>query len=215
MPNQQLSLAQPNEGLSAARKVMDDAVAFYLAHGGPAVARDHLERLANDLKFYHGSDEVYQAALDQILQAEKAEEQAEQQRQQQHDKELILAIIGTVKPNNTQNVPAASCEYGVLPPKLSTAKAMLLWCRLQQAGIIDEHYQPVNLSRTQSAVLADEMLALLSSENELLLGIDDKWTPFETLWHRKNMRSDHYRSTTQKKASDFRSDIHKLLTDTT
>ena len=90
---------------------------------------------------------------------------------------------------------------------------MLVWQRLQQSGYIDDHYQPVNLSRTLSAVLADEMMMLLATENDKLMGIDDKWRPFELLWNRKNMRADHYRSLNQKKADCFRTEIQALLAD--
>ena len=49
MPSQPFSRASPSEGLSTARQVMADAVTFYLDHGGPAEARLHVEKVANEL----------------------------------------------------------------------------------------------------------------------------------------------------------------------
>ena len=205
MTNQQLSGVNPPEGFSVARQAMEDAIAFYLPIGGPALARQHVESLANSMSFYPDCTEAYRDAMAKISMAEKAEQQRQEERQQQ----LIIQLISAAKPHKGSD---PLCEFGVLPAKLSTDKAMLMWQRLQKAGLIDEHYQPVNLSRTLSAVLADEMLMQLADENEKLLGIDDKWRHFEILWGRKNMKADHYRSLNQNKAAKFRDKVHKLLT---
>ncbi len=211
MTNQQLPRASPQEGFSIARKVMADAVAFYLANGGPSVAREHVERLANELKFYADSNDAYLNALALIAQAEKEEQQRAEDRAQQQQRDLMLTMMGVIKSGSPHKDSVPS--YNGLPPKLSTPKAMLVWQRLQQSGYIDDHYQPVNLSRTLSAVLADEMMMLLSNENDKLMGIDDKWRPFELLWNRNNMRADHYRSLNQQKADRFRTEIQTLLAD--
>lgn len=211
MTNQQLPRASPQEGFSIARKVMADAVAFYLANGGPSVAREHVERLANELKFYPDSHDAYLEALTLIAQAEKEERLRAEQRAQQQQRDLMLTVMGVIKPDSPHKDSSPLCDG--LPPKLSTPKAMLVWQRLQQSGYIDDHYQPVNLSRTLSAVLADEMMMLLATENDKLMGIDDKWRPFELLWNRKNMRADHYRSLNQQKADRFRTEIQTLLAD--
>lgn len=205
MANELLSQIGPSEGFSVVRKAMEDAIAFYLPMGGPALARQHVELLANSMSFYPDCTEAYRDAMAQISEAEKAEQQRWEERQQQ----LIIQLMAAIKPHKGAD---PSCEFGVLPAKLSTDKAMLMWQRLQQAGLVDDHYQPVNLSRTLSAVLADEMLMQLADENEKLLGIDDKWRPYEILWGRKNMKADHYRSLNQNKACKFRDKIHKLLT---
>ena len=205
MANQQLSRIAPSEGFSVARKAMADAIAFYLPIGGPALARQHVESLANSMNFYPDCTEAYCEAMKEINEIEKAEQQRQQERQQQ----LIIKLISSAKPHKGSD---PSCEFGVLPAKLSSDKAMQMWKCLQQEGLVDEHYQPVGLSLTLSAVLADEMLMLLADENEKLLGIDEKWKPFEILWRRKNMKADHYRSLNQKKSDKFRGKVHKLLT---
>ena len=46
---------------------------------------------------------------------------------------------------------------GELPEELATDEAMALWRKAQQAGYVDEHYQPL-LSRTQAALLADAII---------------------------------------------------------
>lgn len=209
MANELLSRIGPSEGFSVARQAMKDAIAFFMPIGGPALARQHVESLANSMNYYPDIQEAYREAMTQISELEKAEQQREEERQQQQQQNLIIQLMAAMKPHKGSD---PSCEFGVLPAKLSSDKAMLMWQRLQQAGLVDEHYQPVGLSRTLSAVLADEMLMQLADENERLLGIDDKWRPYEILWGRKNMKADHYRSLNQKKASAFRTKVNKLLT---
>ena len=200
MVNEMLSQISPSEGFSVVRQAMEDAIAFFLPIGGPARARQHVESLASSMSFYPDCRDAYRDAMAKISQIEKAEQQRQEEHRLQQQQELIIQLIGAAKPHKGSD---PSCEFGVLPAKLSTGKAMLMWQRLQQAGLIDDHYQPVNLSRTLSAVLADEMLMQLA---------DDKWRPYEILWGRKNMKADHYRSLNQNKACKFRDKIHKLLT---
>ena len=209
MVNEVLSQIGPSEGFSVVRQAMEDAIAFFLPIGGPALARQHVESLASSMSFYPDCRDAYRDAMAKISQIEKAEQQRQEERRQQQQQELIIQLIGATKSHKESD---PSCEFGVLPAKLSTDKAMLMWQRLQQAGLVDDNYQPINLSRTLSAVLADEMLMQLADENEKLLGIDDKWRPYEILWGRKNMKADHYRSLNQNKACKFRDKIHKLLT---
>ena len=90
----------------------------------------------------------------------------------------------------------------ILPPSLSTDEAMVLWKKAQEAGIVDEHYQPL-LSRTLSAVFANEMARRLEIKN--------KWSIFEKLWHRKNMRSDYNTAQTQRQSLEFRDKLKKIL----
>ena len=91
---------------------------------------------------------------------------------------------------------------GELPEVLRTDEAMVLWRKAQQAGYVDEHYQPL-LSRTQSALLADAMAERL--------GIKEKWKVFETLWQRKYMRSDYNLALTRKGSLDFQDELKRLF----
>ena len=74
-------------------------------------------------------------------------------------------------------------DASAMPASLCTEQAMALWRKVQQAGYVDEHYQPL-ISRTQSAILAFEMAKRLD--------IKEKWKVFETLWNRRNMYRDYY-----------------------
>ena len=89
-----------------------------------------------------------------------------------------------------------------LPAELSTPEAMKLWRKAQQAGFVDDNFQPL-LSRTQSALLADVM-----AEH---LGIRQRWKIFETFWHRNNMRSDFNDALSQRQTLDFQEKLKKIL----
>ena len=93
-------------------------------------------------------------------------------------------------------------EGEMLPEALRTEDAMVLWEKAQQAGYVDEHYQPL-LSRTQAALLADAMAERL--------GIKEKWKGFEGLWNRKNMYKDYYNALNQKKSLTFQDALKLLL----
>ena len=89
-----------------------------------------------------------------------------------------------------------------LPPELSTDKAMVLWQKAQDAGFIDEYYQPT-ISRTQAALLADAMAHRL--------GIKEKWKVFEEFWHRNYMRSDYNLALSQQQSYDFQDELKPLF----
>ncbi|SHL18683.1 hypothetical protein [Xylanibacter ruminicola] len=89
----------------------------------------------------------------------------------------------------------------ILPASLRTARAKEIWKKAQDAGYIDENYQPL-LTRTQAAVFAYEMAAKLKIRN--------KWKIFESFWNRSNMRSNYYRALYQQQYSDFVDELKKL-----
>jgi len=89
-----------------------------------------------------------------------------------------------------------------LPPSLSTDKAMVLWKKAQDAGYVDDNYQPL-ISRTQSAVLASTIANILS--------IKPKWKQFESLWNRKDMYHDYYQALNQKQSLEFQDTLKKLF----
>ena len=108
------------------------------------------------------------------------------------------------KPETLPSPPCARKEKGTsnLPEVLATDEAMALWRKTQQAGYVDEHYQPL-LSRTQAALLADAMAERL--------GIKEKWKVFEALWHRNNMYNDYYRAMNQQQSLTFQDELKQLL----
>ena len=79
---------------------------------------------------------------------------------------------------------------------------MALWKKAQEAGYVDENYQPL-ISRTQSALLADAMAERL--------GIREKWKVFEVLWQRKNMYRDYYDALNQRKSLVFQDELKQVL----
>ena len=89
-----------------------------------------------------------------------------------------------------------------LPASLCTEQAMVLWQKAQQAGYVDEHYQPL-ISRTQAALLADAMA--------VRLGIKEKWKVFEGLWNRKYMRSDYNLALTQQQTYEFQDELKQIF----
>ena len=93
-------------------------------------------------------------------------------------------------------------DTSTLPASLCTEQAMVLWQKAQQAGYVDEHYQPL-VSRTQAALLADAMAERL--------GIKEKWKVFEGLWNRKYMRSDYNLALTQQQTYEFQDELKRLL----
>lgn len=96
------------------------------------------------------------------------------------------------KETNTEN----------LPEPLATKAAMTLWRKAQEAGYIDENYQPT-ISRTLSAILADEMAVRLK--------ITEKWKTFEGLWNRRNMYRDYYKALNQEQSLTFQDDIKRIF----
>ena len=93
-------------------------------------------------------------------------------------------------------------ETSHLPEVLATDEAMTLWKKAQAAGWVDANYQPL-ISRTQSALLADAMAEKL--------GIRQKWKTFETLWNRKNMRSDYNLALRQQQSLDFLTELKRMI----
>ena len=89
-----------------------------------------------------------------------------------------------------------------LPEALATDGAMALWKKAQQAGYVDEHFQPL-LSRTQAALLAHYMAKKLE--------IKDKWKTFEMLWNRRNMYRDYYDAMNQDQTYLFLDKLKELF----
>ena len=103
---------------------------------------------------------------------------------------------------DNKTLHATTYEAGELPPALSTPQAMELWHRAQEAGYVDEDFQPL-ISRTQAALLADAMAERL--------GIKEKWKVFEELWNRKYMRSDYNLALTRRGSLDFQDELKRLF----
>lgn len=108
-------------------------------------------------------------------------------------------VFGIDKPDVPTKDRSTSTE---LPEPLATPEAMALWRKAQQAGYVNEHFQPL-LSRTLSAILAFEMAKRLV--------IKDKWKTFETFWNRRNMYRDYYTSLNQNQSLEFREKLKAVF----
>ena len=93
-------------------------------------------------------------------------------------------------------------ENSTLPEELRTEEAMTLWKIAQDAGYVDENFQP-KISHTLSALLAHEMAERLNLRR--------KWKLFETLWNRKKMYKDYYNALYQKQSYEFIGNLKKLF----
>ena len=116
--------------------------------------------------------------------------------------ELINEDIRKVMPKPQPPTLSPCSEEKEMPEKLKTAKAMELWKKLQEAGYVDEHFQPT-VSRPEAAIIADELAVRLEIEN--------KWKAFEMLWNRRNMNRDYNTAMDQKKSLKFREKLKKVL----
>lgn len=192
----------PDLGVSIAYKVMVDAAMFYLKNGNPLTAREHIERLANELKFYPDSHDAYIAAMAIITEAERQMKEEEEKRQMQMMREVLMQTAGTPNAGTQATEPPTADDDSALPPALATPRAMEMWEKAQRAGLVDDNYQPL-LTRSLSALLADRMAEKL--------GIANKWKTFEKLWQRNNMRGDYNNGLKTKKASEFIDKLKRLF----
>ena len=147
------------------------------------VLNELLEQLHRKDKDHHGSSVFIYAPGSQYV-----------------DKQINIGAYPQPLPKG-KGVDSAEASKS-LPEVLATDKAMALWRKAQQAGYVDDHYQPL-LSRTQSALLADAMAERL--------GIKEKWKVFEALWNRKNMYRDYYKALNLQQSLAFQDEIKKLF----
>ena len=117
----------------------------------------------------------------------------------QHVDHIQTQYFGETHSTALRPVPQKHSE---LPEALASPQAMLLWQKAQQAGYVDEYYQPL-LSRTQAALLAHYMAKKLE--------IKDKWKTFEMLWNRRNMYRDYYDAMNQDQTYLFLDKLKELF----
>ncbi len=118
------------------------------------------------------------------------------------DKQYIFGKEPHPLPPSPKGEVEHSTGGELLPDELATDKAMELWEKVQQAGYVDEHYQP-QLSRTKAALLAYEMADRL--------GIRNKWKVFGTLWQRQKMYRDYYDALNLLQSLEFQDSLKRLF----
>ena len=109
MPTQQLQQPSPiPEGFNIAAAVMDRAVWFHLANGGPASAREHIKTLRDELSYLYQTDctPAYTAAMAKIVAAEEAERLEAEQRHMEQQSQLMLAMLKAMQTSQQPPRPA-------------------------------------------------------------------------------------------------------------
>jgi hypothetical protein len=168
---------------------------------GDELPADVLKMVNQVLELLHRKDKDHQGSKIEIVYVASGGQHVENQ--------IILgAYPGPPKPHPL--TPSPRGEGGVdsaeaskiLPEVLSTDKAMVLWKKAQEAGYVDENFQPL-ISRTQAALLADAMAKRL--------GIKEKWKVFEGLWNRRNMYRDYHDAHDQRQSLKFQDKLKELF----
>ena len=179
----------------------NEEVPDFLGELGDMLPADVLKVLNELLEQLHRKDKDHQGSHNTIIYvapgAQYVDKQINIKASPQPDQKSELKI----RDSQPTNYKFAGTEE-LLPEVLRTDEAMVLWRKAQQAGYVDEHYQPL-LSRTQSALLADAMAERL--------GIKEKWKVFEALWNRKNMYKDFYYALNQKQSLVFQDKLKAIL----
>ena len=120
----------------------------------------------------------------------------------QYVNRIDTQIFGADKSQKPKPASSSTNEPPQLPEPLATDEAMVLWRKAQQAGWVDENFQP-KISRTKAAMMAHAMAAKL--------GIHNKWKVYETFWHRQNMYQDYYDAVNQQQSIEFGDRLTSIL----
>ncbi len=124
------------------------------------------------------------------------------------DKTDIAAMVKAFMADDAQDaeeVPADKLDEVLeLPEVLCSSDAKALHTKLQQADIVDAHWQPVALSNAEKGTLAEYIADKLS--------IKSKWKLFGALWKvdAETLRTAKARGLEQDKTWEFRNKLDKL-----
>ena len=124
------------------------------------------------------------------------------------DKTDIAAMVKAFMADDAQDaeeVPADKLDEVLeLPEVLCSSDAKALHTKLQQADMVDAHWQPVALSNAEKGTLAEYIADKLS--------IKSKWKLFGALWKvdAETLRTAKARGLAQDKTWDFRNKLDKL-----
>ena len=154
---------------------------------------DLIDQLNRLLEWLHQSDGQHLGSHITLIKVERGA---------QYFNHVGSQVFNTDKLDVSAKDHSPTLEPPELPDPLATPEAMALWQKAQQAGYVNEHFQPL-LSRTLAALLADTMAERL--------GIKEKWKVFEVLWHRKYMRSDYNLALTRKRSLNFQDELKQLF----
>ena len=165
---------------------------------GDELPADVLKMVNQVLELLHRKDKDHQGSKIEIVYVASGGQHVENQ--------IILGAYPGPIPEQCSPTRSLSQRRekgaGDLPEVLSTDKAMVLWKKAQEAGYVDENFQPL-ISRTQAALLADAMAKRL--------GIKEKWKVFEGLWNRRNMYRDYHDAHDQRQSLKFQDKLKELF----
>lgn len=134
-----------------------------------------------------------------------------------HHKEMTINISGKTDiaamvkafmaddAQDAEEVPADKLDEVLeLPEVLCSSDAKALHTKLQQADMVDAHWQPVALSNAEKGTLAEYIADKLS--------IKSKWKLFGALWKvdAETLRTAKARGLEQDKTWEFRNKLDKL-----
>ena len=134
-----------------------------------------------------------------------------------HHKEMTINISGKTDiaamvkafmaddAQDAEEVPADKLDEVLeLPEVLCSSDAKALHTKLQQADMVDAHWQPVALSNAEKGTLAEYIADKL--------GIKSKWKLFGALWkvNAETLRTAKARGLEQDKTWEFRNKLDKL-----
>lgn len=112
-------------------------------------------------------------------------------------------VNGIAKKKNDDD-PAAR-----MSDELKGERGLAVLKNLQKHGLLDENFYPMELSNSESAVLAYQIA--------ITLGINEMWKVFSDLWNitPNALRAAYNRGMEQKKTMKFLDEISPLLNDST
>lgn len=115
-----------------------------------------------------------------------------------------VAKLVPLFPSENENVTKEE-TVSTIPNELLTEEAMKIKERLMEEGMIDENWQPLNLSGSECALLAKKI-----SER---LDFDDMWQTFGNLWNKKTetLRSYFNKALCQQKSLEFQDRLKRVL----
>lgn len=106
--------------------------------------------------------------------------------------------------------PASDSPLGVSsmktsPSVLSSDKAKRVFEQLVEIGVLDENFQPLNLSWSKKGMLAQQV--------SLKLGIENQWVTFGEFWHvsASSLRSGYNRGLDMANMGEFLDTIHPAI----
>lgn len=109
----------------------------------------------------------------------------------------IADVLSQLPPERLSRVNADG-----LPDILRSARALSLWDKLYDAGLVDQYCQPLG-SRTEMAIIAKEMAGRLS--------ICNHWKVFGTLWNKMGLGSAYSKAHDTQKGWDFEKRVRSIL----